>query len=368
MHARLKATDRGLRVEDLGSTNGLYVGGALVKAALLRGPQCSFVIGRTTVSVLPRRASAVDEDCEPIPGLVGRSQQMRRLWAQVRRFAKLRAPVLLQGESGTGKDVVARALHQLSGRSGQLVAVNAGGLSEALADAELFGHQRGAFTGAVQNREGAFAVADGGTLFLDEIADLVPAIQVKLLRVIEDGVVRPLGTTAGRNVDVRIVSACWRPLDEQIDGGQFRQDLYHRISTVCLRLPPLRKRVSDLPALSTHLLSRMEAEFGPKELSAAALARLLRYGWPGNVRELGSVLYRAAALASTERVVQLCHVEQAMPEAGLRKRRGFSASDAERLLEQYDGNVSAAARAARLPRTTFRTLLRRGKAAGCSAA
>ncbi len=359
VHARLAATKRGLQVEDLGSTNGLYVGGALVRSALLSGPHASFVIGRTTISVLPRSEVPDEPDDEPIAGLIGRSYQMRKLARQIRRYATLRAPVLLQGESGTGKDVVAHALHRLSGREGQMLALNVGTLSEGLADAELFGHQRGAFTGAIQAREGAFVTADGGTLFLDEIADLAASVQVKLLRVIEDGVVRPLGAASSRTVNVRIVSACWRPLMEQVAAGQFREDLYHRISTVSLQVPPLRKRVSDIPALCAHWLRRTESEFGPKELSGAALARLIRYSWPGNVRELGSVLYRAAALTPGRSVIDLEQLEQSMPEVGLRKRRVFTAADAERLLDEHAGNVSAAARAARVPRTTFRTWLKR---------
>lgn len=359
LHAELRACSEGLEVRDLDSKNGVFIGGARVQSALLRGAHCGFVLGRTTVSICPLSDSDDRTDEAEIPGLVGRSQLMRRLAREIRRFARLRAPVLLQGESGTGKDVVAHTLHELSGRQGNYVALNVGGLTASLSDAELFGHRRGAFTGAVHSRAGAFEEAHGGTLFLDEIADLDPAIQVKLLRVVEDGRVRPLGTNELLEVDARVVSASWSNIEERVLAGEFRTDLYHRISTITLRIPPLRKRLSDLPVLTAHFLQRFADELGEHELTGAGLARLMDYAWPGNVRELGSVVYRAAAIAGTVRHIDLQHVEQALPKLGARKRFGLSRSEAERLLEQHDGNVSAAARSARVPRTTFRAWLRK---------
>ncbi len=361
LHVRLRATTDGLEVYDLNSKNGLFIGGARVRSAVLRGTHCGFVIGRTSVSACAVSESDGGASDSDVPGLLGKSLAMRKLRREIRRFADLKAPVLLQGETGSGKDVVARALHHLSSRRGAFVALNAGTLSANLADAELFGHRRGAFTGAVQSRAGAFEAADRGTLFLDEIADLEPAVQVKLLRVIEDGKVSPLGTCEIRDVDVRLVSASWSSLDDRVLAGEFRQDLFHRISTVVLKLPPLRKRISDLPALSAHVLAGLADELGEREITSAALARLMQYPWPGNVRELGSVLYRAAVSSEGKPVIDLKDVEGALPKPGVRRRGGLSCRDARRLLEEYGGNVSAAARAAKVPRTTFRSWLRRSE-------
>jgi DNA-binding NtrC family response regulator len=262
---------------------------------------------------------------------------------------------LLQGESGTGKDVVARGLHQLSRRSGGYVPLNVGALPESLADAELFGHRRGAFTGALHSRPGAFEQADAGTLFLDEIADLPLGIQIKLLRVVEDGSVRPLGSTSPLQVDVRIVSASWAALEERVDGGSFRADLYHRLSTVVIELPPLRQRKSDIPELARALLRRIRDEVGERQLTSAALSRLVSHDWPGNVRELGSVLYRAA-MATTEPEIQAEHV-QINAARTLQRLAPLGPDDAIRLLREHQGNVSAAARAAGVPRSTFRAWL-----------
>ncbi len=355
-HVQLRATSRGLCIKDLGSKNGVFVGSAMVRAARLTAPYSSFVIGRTTVCANPGAEVPPTQDSQGIDGMVGRSAAMARLFEGIRRCARLSAPVLIQGESGTGKELVARALHRMSERHGEFVAINVGGLTESLADAELFGHRRGAFTGAHTARVGAFELADRGTLFLDEIAELSPSVQVKLLRVLEDGVVRPLGAERGKALKTRVVSATWRPLEQRMEEGHFRLDLFHRITKLKLHIPPLRQRRSDIVLLSEHLL-RKNQELGPKELSAAALSRLLNYHWPGNVRELEHVLYRAA-VAATGRVIELRDLEGAMPR-GIRRRAALSVEEATRMLRAYEGNVSAAARAARVPRSTFRSWLSR---------
>lgn len=354
-HVLLRATNRGLSVTDLGSKNGVFVGSALVRSACLTAPYASFVIGRTTVCANPNGGQMPVEGVEPIDGLIGRSPAMLTLARDIRHSAKLSASVLLQGESGTGKDVVARALHELSGRKGEYVPLNVGGLSEGLADAELFGHRRGAFTGAHTARVGAFELADRGTLFLDEIAELNPSVQVKLLRVLEDGTVRALGADRGKRVDARVVSASWRSLEDMASRGEFRCDLFHRVAKMTLHIPPLRERRSDIVLLCGHLLRRYAGELGMKELSPAAVSKLIAYPWPGNVRELGSVLYRAAAIGRGD-VVELGDVEAALPKV-YRKRSALSQEEAARTLESYDGNVSAAARAAQVPRSTFRSWL-----------
>jgi DNA-binding NtrC family response regulator len=352
-HCALVAGELGLCVEDLGSRNGVHVGLARVGSALLLPAGGSFVIGRTTVSVRPVGTEEVIDSESAIPGLVGSSAPMQRVARDLRRYARLRVPLLLVGESGTGKDLAARAVHQLSERSGPFLPLNVGAIPESLADAELFGHRRGAFTGAVASRAGAFEQAHKGTLFLDEIADLPASIQVKLLRVVEDGCVRPLGASSQMEVDVRIVAATWADLRGRVEEGRFREDLLHRLTTVVIELPPLRHRKSDLPALATALLGRLADEVGRKELTSAALARLVVHGWPGNVRELGSVLYRAA-VTSPGREIRPEHLELQAPRSPHKPAVALSAEEARALLRRHGGNVSAAARAARVARSTFR--------------
>jgi DNA-binding NtrC family response regulator len=356
-HASVSAGPHGIIVEDLGSTNGIHWGGARVERAILLGSHGEFRLGRTRVRVDPVGAPAPDPDALLLPGLVGSSAPMRRLATEVRRVAALDAPILLLGESGTGKDVVARAIHAVSGRRGRYVPLNAGALGEALADSELFGHCRGAFTGAVQARTGAFEQADRGTLFLDEVGDLALSIQVKLLRVVEDGEVRPLGAAAPIKVRTRLVAATWAPLERRIEMGSFRADLFHRISTFVIRLPPLRQRRSDIPALARALLWARREELGPRQLSTGALARLDEYTFPGNVRELFSVVYRAAAMCDG-REITAADIDAALPPPGAEGAK-TARLDARQLLVVHGGNVSAAARSARVARSTFRSWLRR---------
>lgn len=356
LHCRLRALESGVLVEDLGSKNGLYVGGARVGSAVLTESGAAFVVGRSAVSV---RALELDEQDEPthaLPGVIGSSAPMMRVARLVRRHAKSRVPMLLQGESGTGKDMVARAIHELGRRDGPYVPLNMAALPESLADAELFGHRRGAFTGAVSSRVGAFEQAHEGTLFLDEIAELPLSIQVKLLRVVEDGMVRAVGASQALRVSVRLVSASWAALDERVLEGRFRADLYHRLSTVVVELPPLRERRSDIAQLSQSLLRKMRPDLGERVLSSAALARLVDQSWPGNVRELGSVLYRAAA--SAEHEIAARHIDEA---SRLTPNARRPARDARILLEQCAGNVSRAARAAGVARSTFRSWLSRAE-------
>jgi pSer/pThr/pTyr-binding forkhead associated (FHA) protein len=359
-HCSLMLADGGVRIDDLGSTNGLFVAGARLGSALLAGDGASFVIGRTSVT-LRRHVEEAAASAPRIPGLVGTSLPMRRVAEEIARHARSRQSVLLQGESGTGKDVVARALHGLSGRTGEYVPLNVGAFPDSLADAELFGHRRGAYTGAVTSRAGAFEVAHRGTLFLDEVAELSPSAQVKLLRVVEDGSVRPIGGSHPISVDVRIVSASWAPLDARVGEGRFRVDLFHRLATVTITLPSLRRRKSDIPALCRVLLERLACDVGDKRVTGPALARLVAHAWPGNVRELSAVLYRAAMSApGPEILAEHVLLPEAEPHQAPHPR---SAPDrAEELLTEHRGNVSAAAKAAGVPRSTFRSWLGRARA------
>jgi transcriptional regulator with GAF, ATPase, and Fis domain len=231
--------------------------------------------------------------------IVGHESGLRGVMQRVEQVAATDAPVLLFGETGTGKEVVARAIHARSSRAkAPIVRVNCGALPPGLVDSELFGHERGSFTGAVNTRQGWFERADGGTLFLDEIAELPPDAQVRLLRIVQDGTFERVGGQKPITVDVRIVAATHRDLRAMVVDGKFREDLWYRLSVFPIQLPPLRERVEDIPALASHFARRAGLRLGgsPLALSAADLALLLRYPWPGNVRELAAVIERAAIL------------------------------------------------------------------------
>jgi two-component system, NtrC family, response regulator PilR len=230
--------------------------------------------------------------------LLGRSQAMQALRAQIGRLARSQAPIAINGESGSGKELAAREIHAQSARAGKpFVAVNCGAIPEALMEAEFFGYRKGAFTGATDERDGFFQAANGGTLMLDEVADLPLAMQVKLLRAIQERRVRKIGATAEEAVDVRIISATHKDLAKLVETGQFRQDLFYRLNVIELTLPPLRERLDDLPLLTEAILARLAGE-GNARLGAGVLASLKGYAFPGNVRELENVLERALAFAN----------------------------------------------------------------------
>jgi two-component system response regulator PilR (NtrC family) len=234
--------------------------------------------------------------------MVGQSAGMQQVRALVEKVARSMAPVLVHGESGTGKELVARAIHEVSPRAGQpFVAVNCGAIPENLLEAEFFGYRKGAFTGAQEDREGFFQAAQGGTLFLDEIGDLPLQMQSKLLRVVQERAVRPLGATAELPLNVRLVSATHKDLGAEVQAGRFRQDLFYRLNVIRIIVPPLRERMADLPLICQAVLARIARDAGVQpqpSLQAEALQDLMRYGFPGNVRELENLLHRAVAMAS----------------------------------------------------------------------
>ncbi|MFA6109010.1 MAG: sigma-54 dependent transcriptional regulator [Candidatus Latescibacterota bacterium] len=237
--------------------------------------------------------------------ILGQSQSLQAAIRQAQRAAASEVPVLVVGESGTGKELLVRALHQASSRrDGPFVAVNCAAVPAELVESAFFGHRKGAFTGAGEAHQGWFAQAHGGTLFLDEIAEMPAALQAKLLRVLEDGQVTPVGATTPAAVDVRLVAATNRAVDEAVRQGVLREDLYHRLAVVSLRLPPLRERPEDIPLLADHFLALARQQHGarPSGFSAEALARLRAYPWPGNVRELRNAVQSAAIMADGEKV------------------------------------------------------------------
>jgi transcriptional regulator with PAS, ATPase and Fis domain len=236
----------------------------------------------------------------PLGGIVGDSPAMREVYRLTRLVAPTRASVLLVGETGTGKEMLARAIHRLSPRSdGPYVRVNCGALAESLLESELFGHIKGAFTGAIDNKTGRFEAAHGGTIFLDEIASMSPKLQVKLLRVLQEHEFERVGESRTINVDVRVIAATNQYLEDEIEAGRFRDDLYYRLNVVPIYLPPLRERREDVPALARFFLARYSEENrrDPPELSQEVLKVLLAHDWPGNVRELENHIERAVVLS-----------------------------------------------------------------------
>jgi DNA-binding NtrC family response regulator len=240
---------------------------------------------------------------ERLGGLLGRSPAMREVFQTIRRIALSQVTVLIRGESGTGKELVARAIHDLGPRKqGPFVAVNCAGIPDGLIESELFGHERGAFTDAAQRRIGRFEAASGGTLFLDEIGELATPVQAKLLRALQERRIERLGGTGPIPVDVRVLAATHRDLEQDVAQGRFRADLFYRIHVVPIQLPALRQRREDIPLLASHFLeqARAAAGQGPTRIAPAALAALEHYAWPGNVRELGNAIEHAVALAESD--------------------------------------------------------------------
>lgn len=314
---------------------------------------------------LKRRADAVGED-EP---LIGVAPAMARLRQMLRQLADADVDVLIEGETGAGKEVVAHTLHRWSRRAGRaLVAVNCGALPETMIESELFGHEAGAFTGAAKKRVGRIEHASGGTLFLDEIEAMSPALQVKLLRVLEAREVTPLGTNEVKRVDLRVVAASKIDLIDLVRKGEFREDLYYRLHVATLRIPPLRDRREDVPLLFGHFIARAAQRFGrePPALTSAVRAHLETHDWPGNVRELAHYAERVAlGLASPDAPAGL---DAPAPEGQAsnadalslpERMEAFEAAEIRAALAATRGDVQSAVRALGIPRKTFYDKLRR---------
>jgi DNA-binding NtrC family response regulator len=312
--------------------------------------------------------------------IIGGSVPMRQLRSAIGRVAEQNVSILIQGESGTGKELVAKAVHDRSVRCHKpFVAVNCGAIPENLIDSELFGHTKGAFTGAVTDRAGFFVEADGGTIFLDEIGDMPLNVQARLLRVLQESEVRPVGSSSVRKVDVRVIAASHVDLNSAAEHGKFRKDLYYRLNVVVLAIPALRERLEDLPDLAARFLQK-HGRGAPLNLNSSALDALSNYPWPGNVRELENAIISAVALRGGDNIgveslpAHIRKVRGSMPiplpdvhgdeqlslvEAKKRVSHAFERDYLQQIMQRAQGSVAEAARIAGIDRTNFRRLLQR---------
>ena len=300
---------------------------------------------------------------------------MRSVFSLLDKVSQTDTTVLILGESGTGKELIARALHKLSGRKGKMVPVNCGAIPEEILESELFGHEKGAFTGATQSKVGRFQLADGGTIFLDEIGEMSPKLQVKLLRVLQDQIIEPVGSTRSVPVNVRIVAATNKDLREEVKQGRFREDLFYRLQVVPVELPPLRDRQGDVELLANHFLNREAEQIGKNGISFSveALSAICQFDWPGNVRELENLVRRLVVLAEGNSIqfselpsylqegsassagiteTKVCE----LPETGLNFNDvvdNFESNLILKALQRTDWNKKAAAQLLQLNRTTL---------------
>jgi transcriptional regulator with PAS, ATPase and Fis domain len=360
-HCEIAIADRGVEVRDLDSQNGTNLDGVWVSRAFVR--EASLVaLGHTVVQfgLTAATAAPVLSAAPRFGSLIGESAAMRATFALLERAAATSSTVLLEGETGTGKEEAALSIHAASPRAdGPFVVVDCGAMPAALLESELFGHEKGAFTGAAAQRIGAFEEASGGTVFLDEIGELPLELQPKLLRVLERREIRRLGSNGYRPVDVRVIAATHRDLRAKVNGETFRSDLYYRLAVLRVALPPLRARPGDIPALARHLVGQLGAppETADRLLEPGFLATLARAAWPGNVRELRNYIERCAVFEQPEPLeAQVApparRIDLAVPYGAARARllTEFERGYAEELLRAHQGNLSAAARAGGLDR------------------
>jgi len=400
-HCRILRQGDSYIAEDLDSTNGTFINGVRIREAYL-DPGSILALGNSRLRFEPveERVPVEPSDERRYGTIVGSSVEMREIFDILEKISPTDATVVLEGETGTGKGVVAETIHEMSPRSeGPFVVFDCGAVPQNLVESELFGHEKGSFTGAVMSREGLFEQADGGTIFLDELAELSADLQPKLLRVLEEREIRRVGGNRSIPVDVRVIAATNRNLEEEVREGRFRQDLFYRLSVVRLRLPPLRDRLEDVPLLVRHFLANRDfnrdTEGDPllETASEEALDALRSYEWPGNVRELENVVQRACSFSS-DATLQLedlpehiSGIESAgrtipapptlesepeqwtdVPRKKKLKEKPFKEAKQEwiaaferdyitDLLVRHDGNISSAAREAEIDRKYFRTLM-----------
>jgi transcriptional regulator with GAF, ATPase, and Fis domain len=377
-HVELQATEQGLLLKDLDSTNGTLLGGVALQRALLIEP-VTLALGTTLLSIAPH-----EQEVEiPISrryrfgDLLGQSTVMRELFAKLERVSQSDATVLLEGESGTGKEPAARSIHAASPRrNGPFTIVDCAGIPATLIESELFGHARGSFTGASEDRPGALELADGGTLFLDEVGELPAALQPRLLRFLETRQVKRVGEGRYRAVDARVIAGTNRVIADEVQKGAFRADLYYRLSVVRVTMPPLRDHPEDIPLLAHHFAEQLVRD--PRTVITEETTPLLvAYSWPGNVRELRNVVERLALVPELaletlrdDGLGPAASTSATEPEIGPLADLGFHAARTRWLqiferqylsaqLAKAEGVVAAAARLADIPRQSFHRMLRR---------
>ncbi|MBK7864275.1 MAG: sigma 54-interacting transcriptional regulator [Archangiaceae bacterium] len=369
LHLLAEVLDQGVRLVDQGSTNGSFCEGMRFNSVDAR-PGVTVRLGRTVLKVAP--AAEPPRGLPPSQAtrfgdLVGESLAMRQVFAVLERLATSDADVLLSGETGTGKELCARSLHRLGARAkGPLVVCDLATAAPTLVESELFGHVKGAFTGAGADRAGPFETAKGGVVFLDEIGDLPLEVQPRLLRVLENRMVKRVGGADYQKVDVRVIAATQRDLEALVREGRFRQDLFFRLAVSTVRLPPLRERLADLPVLIDDMLARAKRSMG--KLRPETLALLSDYAWPGNVRELRNAIDVAASLDQEPQLP--AHAKrsglESSGERGFHQAKGrlvdaFEADYVRSLLAECKGNVAAAARQAGLDRAYLHRLIKKHK-------
>jgi DNA-binding NtrC family response regulator len=403
-HCKIVQEDTGYVLVDLRSTNGTFINKVRIREGFLK-PGCTISVGTQELkfNASEERVDIVPSENDRLGGIIGRNPHMREIYSILERISPTATTVVIEGETGTGKEVVAQAIHDLSPRKdADLIIFDCGAVPPNLIESELFGHEKGSFTGAVMTRQGLFEMADGGTLFLDELGELPLDLQPKLLRALEQREVRRVGASKSVKVDVRIIAATNRNLEEEVRAGRFRQDLFYRLSVVRLRLPPLRERRDDIPLLVQHFLDQRYGQ-GPmrhvRGVSPNAMRCLQAYHWPGNVRELVNVVERAVSFCDME-IIQLEHLPEHLRagEGGMTHTLGGDAiaemevtgsglneaprpppelvqvpfkdakerwvSSFERdyivsLLRRHSGNISHAAREADIDRKYFRKLMKK---------
>ena len=372
-HCQVAATPGGVQVRDEGSTNGIFVGGVRIADAIFAEP-FQLRLGQTVLSITPLSDTVSREQSvsERFGDLLGKSAPMRELFADLIRIAPTELSVLIEGETGTGKELVADSIHRASARAqGPYVVFDCSAVTPSLAESELFGHEKGAFTGAIAARAGVFEQADGGTIFLDELGELPKDLQPKLLRVLEKREVRRVGSNRTIPVDVRLISATNRNLRAEVDAGNFREDVYFRVAATHVFVPPLRDRLDDLPLLVQHFLERSSPPRHMDEVPAHIWDMLRSYRWPGNVRELQNAVQRM--LVTPERTLSATGPRSVPPAPvaepdsklePLRIARRLAADDFERgylqrVLARTDGNVTRAAAIAEVSRQMIQKLLKK---------
>jgi len=383
-HCEITRESRGYLLRDLGSTNGTLLDGAEIREAYLK-PGAIITVGKVELKVRPfaERIELLPSDATSFGDVAGKSVAMREIFGLLERLAPTDATVLITGETGTGKDLLARAIHDASPRSKKpFLVVDCGAVVGSLIESELFGHEKGAFTGASSQRQGAFELSNGGTLFLDEIGELPLDLQPKLLRALEQRAFRRVGGNKEIKVDIRVIAATKRNLKMEVERGKFREDLYFRLAVVPVELPPLRERRDDISVLIDTLLAQLSADGEPLRVSSDAREALVGHDWPGNVRELRNVLERAAyiAKATGQQEVQLSGVPfvggragDGVASAGMPSFEGgksyrdtkaeweevFEKRYVEWLLDRNEGNISAAAREADMDRKYLHKLAKK---------